>query len=382
MSTDLATTETAVVQHEAFLPVMSFEQAVARRDVIGRLVKSQMKEGIDFGTIPGVAKPSLWKPGAEKLGVLFGLVAHYNITAIAEDWTGEAHGGEPFFFYQVVCELTRGGVAMGEGMGSCNSWETKYRYRKAERTCPECGKSAIIKGQEKYGGGWLCWKKKDGCGAKFKVGDKSIEGQAAGRKANEEVFDQVNTCLKMAKKRSFIDGMISTVGASEFFTQDVEDIAALNRKPNEAVLHGESHEELVARRVREEGAKLDKQRAGRATASPCPIPEPASDAVPPDVLAMWVRMVDFSSSCEELAGLKKSIVEAVGSDVDYYRILGEHNMKKANDMRGKPSGNARMCARALLEFLNKCTAEPFAEQPFEASDDDIPEALKGAVTRS
>lgn len=31
--------------------------------------------------------------------------------------------------------------------------------------CPECGKSkAVIKGKEEYGGGWLCFKKKGGCG--------------------------------------------------------------------------------------------------------------------------------------------------------------------------------------------------------------------------
>jgi hypothetical protein len=31
--------------------------------------------------------------------------------------------------------------------------------------CPQCGKTAsVIKGKEEYGGGWLCWKKKEGCG--------------------------------------------------------------------------------------------------------------------------------------------------------------------------------------------------------------------------
>ena len=33
--------------------------------------------------------------------------------------------------------------------------------------CPQCGQPAIIKGKEEYGGGWLCWKKEGGCGAKF-----------------------------------------------------------------------------------------------------------------------------------------------------------------------------------------------------------------------
>ena len=33
--------------------------------------------------------------------------------------------------------------------------------------CPECGKFAVIKGAPQYGGGWVCWKKKDGCGKKW-----------------------------------------------------------------------------------------------------------------------------------------------------------------------------------------------------------------------
>lgn len=38
------------------------------------------------------------------------------------------------------------------------------------RACPECGESAIIKGKAEYGGGWVCWKKRGGCGATFPEG--------------------------------------------------------------------------------------------------------------------------------------------------------------------------------------------------------------------
>ncbi len=47
-----------------------------------------------------------------------------------------------------------------------------------QNQCPKCGKDAIIKGQEQYGGGWTCWKKRDGCGAKFTV-DPSTMAQEA-----------------------------------------------------------------------------------------------------------------------------------------------------------------------------------------------------------
>ena len=37
-----------------------------------------------------------------------------------------------------------------------------------ETRCPSCGKAgAIIKGKDEYGGGWVCFIKKKGCGAKF-----------------------------------------------------------------------------------------------------------------------------------------------------------------------------------------------------------------------
>lgn len=41
---------------------------------------------------------------------------------------------------------------------------------KSDPLCPVCGVAAIIKGREEYGGGWLCFKKKGGCGAKWPDG--------------------------------------------------------------------------------------------------------------------------------------------------------------------------------------------------------------------
>lgn len=390
MSTELARREQQageVVQQDALLPVMSFEQAVARRDVMVRMVHDQMKEGVDFGTIPGVAKPSLWKPGAEKLGVLFGLVATYEQTEV-EDWTGEQHGGEPFFNYKLKCQLRRDGVLKGEGLGSCNSWEAKYRYRKAERVCPQCGAEAIIKGKEQFGGGWLCWKKKDGCGAKFQDGNKDIEGQDAGRKRNPEIYDQVNTCLKIGKKRCFIDGIITTTGASEFFTQDVEDIAPFNREPNEAVLHGESHEQLTQRRIDEEQAKLDKQRAARqpppAPAPPTPSTEapPAKQAtevpaeVPPAVAKLWAGMTDMKSSIEVLLAGKAKLKQLLPEygESEYYRVLKHHGAEHANQFQ--ELAPMKRVARDLLSIVE--TAEEMAaapeqpKKPYQAVNDDVP----------
>ena len=206
------------------MPAMSIQDAVDRHQMLVQFVKALMKEGHDYGTIPGTDKPSLWKAGAEKLTTFFGLSKRFGLIERIEDWPGADHGGEPFFYYVYRCGLYHGDKLIAESDGSCNSHESKYRWRKAERECPTCGKAAIIKGREEYGGGWVCFKKKDGCGAKFRDGDAAIEGQQAGRIANPDIADQVNTIQKMAQKRALIAATLLAVNASEFFTQDIEDM--------------------------------------------------------------------------------------------------------------------------------------------------------------
>jgi len=44
-------------------------------------------------------------------------------------------------------------------------------------TCPKCGKETVIKGAPQYGGGYVCWKKQGGCGAKFGENDPQITVQ-------------------------------------------------------------------------------------------------------------------------------------------------------------------------------------------------------------
>jgi hypothetical protein len=45
---------------------------------------------------------------------------------------------------------------------------SKQEPQKKQPACPRCGKTdSIIKGAEQYGGGWVCWKKRGGCGEKW-----------------------------------------------------------------------------------------------------------------------------------------------------------------------------------------------------------------------
>lgn len=208
----------------ALMPVMSIATATERYRTIVTYVKELMNEGTDFGKIPGTDKNTLLKPGAEKLCTLFGLSKRFALVGHVEDWQGSQFG-DPFFNYLYRCALYRGDALIAEADGSCNSRETKYRWRQGERKCPGCDKPTIIKGKEEYGGGWLCFAKKGGCGAKFSDTDERITGQQVGRVSNPDIADQVNTIQKMAQKRALIAATLLAVNASEFFTQDMEDFA-------------------------------------------------------------------------------------------------------------------------------------------------------------
>lgn len=67
---------------ERFLPVLSVADAVQRRCAIIEFVQRVMKPGVDFGTIPGTPKPTLLKPGAEKLCTLFGLTSRFQNSSV------------------------------------------------------------------------------------------------------------------------------------------------------------------------------------------------------------------------------------------------------------------------------------------------------------
>lgn len=207
-----------------FLPALTSQQALARRQAIIDATQQIMRPGVDYGVIPGTPKDTLLKPGAEKLCSLFGLSPTFTLQDRDEDWTGERHQGEPFFYYAYLCRLMRDNIVIGECHASCNSWETKYRYRQGQRKCPECGAAAIVAGKLEYGGGWVCFAKRGGCGAKFPPGDDRITCQQIGRTANAEIYDLVNTIQKMAQKRALIGATLIAVNASEFYSQDLEDL--------------------------------------------------------------------------------------------------------------------------------------------------------------
>lgn len=180
-----------------------FIQSIKAINEFQQLVHANMIAGSDFGVIPGTGgKPTLLKPGAEKIAKLLGLADSYEILDRQEDWT------KGFFRYIVKCRLTSvsHGVVISEGMGECNSMESKYRWRWiGDRDLPagtDISKLVSQTRKSRSGGQWTVY-----------------------RFENDDIYSQVNTILKMAKKRALVDAALSAGRLSEVFTQDVEDLA-------------------------------------------------------------------------------------------------------------------------------------------------------------
>lgn len=191
-------------------------EVTAQVQKIQTIMKAVMKVNEHYGIIPGTKKPTLLKPGAEKLCLTFRLAPQYEST---EHYDGN------HLTVKSHCTLTHipTGLVMGSGEGCCSTKESKYAYRENQRVCPTCGKEAIIKGKKEYGGGWLCFAKKGGCGAKFTENDETITSQPIGRVPNPDLPDQYNTILKMSNKRSLVAAVLNATAASDIFTQDLEE---------------------------------------------------------------------------------------------------------------------------------------------------------------
>lgn len=150
--------------------VLTPEEATLRIQSLIEFVQSSMINGIDYGLINGFSKPTLLKPGAEKLCDAFGFSKTVYVVNRIEQWeTG-------IFSYEVkvVLKNKETGFIEAEGIGSCNSKETAFRYN--------------------------------------------------------DPFTIVNTLLKMAKKRALIDAVLYATRASGLFTQDIEDFPKENVK--------------------------------------------------------------------------------------------------------------------------------------------------------
>jgi hypothetical protein len=198
---------------------LSINEVKAQVMKVQHLMKDLMQEGTHYGnSFPGDTKKNLLKPGADKLCFMFRL---------RPDFSQEINR-LPGDHMEVLTRCSifhmESGQKVADGIGMASTMESKYRWRNGALKCPVCGQETIIKGKEEYGGGWVCYAKKGGCGEKFPDGSKEIEDQPRGKIENSDIADTYNTVIKMSKKRAYVDATITSCAASDIFTQDLEDL--------------------------------------------------------------------------------------------------------------------------------------------------------------
>lgn len=200
--------------------VVSAAALTSHLALIQAAMTSTMKEGIDYGTIPGTQKPTLYKPGAEKLCAML---------HIAPDYETEDLSTHDCVRLRVKCigshQLTK--TILGSGVGECSTDETKYKWRKP--VCPqEFDETADDRKRKK----WM-----PGRGGKAYCATQ----------VRTEPADLANTVLKMAAKRAHIAMVLNVTGATAIFTQDIEDLPK-ELRPANVDEHGEIQEEETTQR--------------------------------------------------------------------------------------------------------------------------------------
>lgn len=157
------TKDTELQNPESSGMIYSLKQAKERISMLQNFIRDMMVENVDYGIIPGTDKRCLFKSGAEKLCDIFGFSKRIDIISRIENFE------KGIFHYEVKAILIskRNGEIEAEGVGSCNNMERKFR--------------------------------------------------------NQDACSVANTVLKMAKKRAFVDAVLSATRSSDLFTQDVED---------------------------------------------------------------------------------------------------------------------------------------------------------------
>jgi hypothetical protein len=190
----------------------SVSDIVNQVTLIQQVMKATMKDKEHYGVVPGCGdKPTLLQPGAQKLALTFRLAPRYHVE------TGNLERGHRE--YSVRCELFNvNGQFVGEGVGSCCTMESKFRYRN-ENTGKEVPKAYWDSKDVNLLGGadYMPRKQRD-----FKTG--ATKWMIFHQVEHPNPADYYNTCLKMGKKRAFVDAILTRTAASDIFSQDLEDL--------------------------------------------------------------------------------------------------------------------------------------------------------------
>ena len=180
--------EAKSVRHE-----LTAEELIQLTQKILQLKAKAMTEQVHYGVIPGCRKPSLWKPGAEKLCAAFRLEPEFETTSRDDPnrtiswrkWNYEKRKEiegttRGYLEYDSRCTLIHiptGEVWVSNVSGSCNNFESQYR--------------------------------------------------------SLNPYDVKNTLEKMSEKRSLVAAVLIGTAASDIFTQDIEDLPNLVSEDSE-----------------------------------------------------------------------------------------------------------------------------------------------------
>jgi hypothetical protein len=228
------------------------DEIIARLDKIKEVQKRAMIEGVDYGVIPGtekkdkngkdISKPTLLKPGAEKLCVLFNLDAQFTGDGNSEQILTETLPDGTKVRHMIVkryCTIYSqvNGARLGGASGICSTLESRYAYRKGARACPDCGKPTLIH-TKRDAVNWWCNAYNEGCGKNFDATDARITSQQVGRIANVDIADQFNTAVRIAEKRTLVAAVRLVTGGSAIFDEEAPEVEGKHTDDPGDTLHG------------------------------------------------------------------------------------------------------------------------------------------------
>ena len=172
---------------------ISVGELKARAGLLVEAMRAVMKPGVHYGSVDGTDRKFLWKPGAEKLSVLFGLSVDCSV--IESRVTAE----EVYFRVRAVCNAADGRV-LSVQEGACSTGEDKYGWREALSE-EEFEDAEHHLRRFKF--------KKTRRGRELLV----LKIPQVRRDAGE----QLNTILQMAQKRAMVAAVRSATAASDIF---------------------------------------------------------------------------------------------------------------------------------------------------------------------
>lgn len=150
----------------------------------------------DYGLAPGTDRPTLFKAGAEKLCELYG----YAIEIADVQEFKDDHSGHYRAVVRVTLLSRSSGSKVADGIGECNTRESRYFYRWVfERDVP----TGVDKSRLKQRSGTA----------------RNGRAYTLYRVENDELHSLWNTILKMAKKRALVDATLSATRSSGIFSQ-------------------------------------------------------------------------------------------------------------------------------------------------------------------